>query len=63
VLINQTLTQAIFPSREIPDPFLHAADAIVLGCRQEDHVEVRMIAFPEQNAVLTSIPLSEPCSP
>lgn len=63
LLINQNVNQAIFPAREIPEPFPHAADAIVLGCQREDYVEVRMIAFPEQDAILTSAPLSEPCSP
>jgi hypothetical protein len=63
LLLSQNTENAIFPSREIPEPFPHAADAIVLGCRQEDYIEVRMILFPEQDAVLTSAPLSEPCSP
>jgi hypothetical protein len=63
LLLNQQLTYAIFPSREIPAPFPHAGDAIVLGCRHEDYVEVRMIAFPALDAALTSTPLSEPCSP
>jgi hypothetical protein len=63
ILINERVVQAIFPSRDIPEPFPHAADAIVLGCGNGDHLEVRMIAFPEQDAILTGAPLSEPCSP
>jgi hypothetical protein len=63
LLINQGVIQAIFPSREIPGSFPHAADAVLLGCQREDYVEVRMIAFPEQDAILMSAPLSEPCSP
>ena len=63
LLINQSVAQAIFPSREIPEPFPHAGDAIILGCQREDYLEVRLIAFPEQDAVLMSAPLSEPCSP
>ena len=63
LLLNQNTENAIFPSREIPEPFPHAADAIVLGCKREDYIEVRMILFPEQDAVLISAPLSEPCSP
>jgi hypothetical protein len=63
ILLNQSSTFAIFPSREIPEPFPHAADAIVLGCQREDYVEVRMIAFPELDAILLSVPLSQPCSP
>jgi hypothetical protein len=63
LLINQRVVQAIFPSRGAPEPFPHAADAIVLGCWKEDYLEVRMIAFPEQDAILVSAPLSETCSP
>ncbi len=63
LLLNQKSINAIFPSREIPQPFPHAADAIVIGCQRDGYVEVRMIAFPELDAVLLSAPLSEPCSP
>jgi hypothetical protein len=63
LLANQNVTQMVFPAREIPEPFPHAADAIVLGCVMEDHLEVRMIAFPERDAIFMSAPLSEPCSP
>ncbi|MFT3895264.1 MAG: glycosyltransferase family 39 protein [Anaerolineales bacterium] len=63
LLINQSVSQMVFPSREIPEPFPHAADAIVLGCVMGNHLEVRMIAFPDQNVIFMSAPLSEPCSP
>lgn len=63
LLINQSVVQAVFPSREIPEPFPQAADAIMLGCKKDGYVEVRLIAFPKQDAVLLSAPLSEPCSP
>ena len=63
LFLNKKTISVIFPSREIPEPFPHAADAIVLGCQREDYVEVRMILFPKQDAILTSAPLSEPCSP
>ena len=63
LFMNQGVVQAIFPSREIPQPFPHAADAIILGCQREEYVEVRMIAFPAQDALLMSAPLSQPCSP
>ena len=63
LLLNRKSTSVIFSSREIPEPFPHAADAILLGCRREDYIEVRMILFPEQDAILETVSLSEPCSP
>lgn len=63
ILLNKESSYGIFPSSETPEPFPHGADAIVLACRREDYVEVRMIAFPDLDLVLTSAPLSNPCSP
>ncbi len=63
LLINQNVNQVVFPSREIPAPVPHAADAIVLGCRRDDYIEVRMIVLPKLDTLLSSAPLSEPCSP
>jgi hypothetical protein len=62
MLLNQTLTPAVFPIRKVPGPIPHAADVIVLGCQREDYVEVRLIAFPALDAIHMSAPLSEPCS-
>jgi len=63
LLMNEKFDFAIFPSKGIPEPFPHAADAIVVGCRREEYVDVRMIAFPDLDAILTSTPLTVPCSP
>jgi len=63
LLLNQKTTFGVFPSKRIPEPFPHAADAIVLGCQREDYVEVRLVAFPELDVILLSAPLTEPCSP
>jgi hypothetical protein len=62
LLLNQRSISAVFPGR-MDSHFPHAADAIVLGCQREDHVEVRLIAFPELETVYLSAPLTETCSP
>ncbi|HXF86540.1 MAG TPA: glycosyltransferase family 39 protein [Anaerolineales bacterium] len=63
LLIHQHLIHAVFPAKEPPQPFPHAADAILLGCAREEYVEVRLIAFPELDVVHLSAPLTEPCTP
>ncbi|HKY54431.1 MAG TPA: glycosyltransferase family 39 protein [Anaerolineales bacterium] len=63
LLINEHSTSAVFPAREMPGPVPHAADVIVLGCRREDYVDVRLLALPELNAVYLSAPLDQPCIP
>jgi hypothetical protein len=63
LLLNDDVTGAVFASREAALTFPHAADAIILGCKRADHVEVRLIAFPELDILHTSAPLTEPCSP
>jgi hypothetical protein len=63
LLLNDKITWSLFPSRDSTLPFPHAADVIILGCEREDYVEVRLIAFPELDALHTSAPLTEPCSP
>ena len=61
VLLNQTSTAAVFPIRQLPGPIPHAADVIVLGCQQEDYVEVRLLALPGMDAFYVSAPLTEAC--
>ncbi len=62
VLINQARWEALLPSRQMPLPFPHAADAIVLGCQREGYVEARLVFFPGEEAAHLSAPLSLPCS-
>lgn len=61
LLLNQKRADALFPSKEIPDPFPQAADAIILGCRRENYIEVRLILFPDSDTAYLSAPLTEPC--
>jgi hypothetical protein len=63
MLLNRSITSAVFPSRNDTITFPHAADAIILGCMREDYVEVRLIAFPDLDVLHISAPLTEPCSP
>ncbi|HET9589847.1 MAG TPA: hypothetical protein VFO91_13765, partial [Anaerolineales bacterium] len=60
LLLNQNSISAVFPGRV--DSFPHGVDAILLGCRREDYVEVHLIAFPELDSIEVSAPLEEPCS-
>jgi len=62
VLLNQTRWEAVLPSRQMPLPFPHAADAIILGCRRQDYVEARLVFFPAEDVAHLSTPLSLPCS-
>ena len=63
ILLNQTSVPAVFRTKQVPGAVPHASDAIVLGCRRADHVEVRLVAFPALNALYLSAPLDEPCTP
>jgi hypothetical protein len=60
VLLNDADNQAVFPSRE-PLAFPHGADAIVLGCRRQQYLDVRLIVFPETDTAYSSAPLTDPC--
>ncbi|MGE5249986.1 MAG: hypothetical protein ACM3QS_07190 [Bacteroidota bacterium] len=60
LLLNGKLTDAIFPTL-YPLDFPQGADALVLGCQQSDHIEVREIAFPQLNTAYLAAPLEEPC--
>ena len=62
VLINQSRYDEVFPSRNSPDLFPSAADAIVLGCQHTDYIEVRLILFPNSNTSYLSSPLTVPCN-
>ncbi len=63
LLLNQTRHDAIFQSKDIPSPFPQGADAIVLGCQEQNYIDVRLILFPDSNSAFLSAPLSQPCSP
>jgi hypothetical protein len=60
LILNRNLTQALFPTSD-PLDFPQAADALVLGCKQEDYVEARLITFPDTGQSFLSRPLTEPC--
>lgn len=61
LLLNQTLTDAYFPTKDALD-FPQAADVIVLACQREDYLEVRLVAFPETDKSHLAAPLAEPCT-
>lgn len=59
VLINNLHYNLIFPTRDLLD-FPQGADAIVLACKVERVLDVRVINF--ENKSFQSAPLSEPCN-
>ena len=62
VLINQSRTDLVLPTRTIPDPFPSASDAIILGCQRTDYIEVRVILFPGSDIAYLNTPLTTPCN-
>ncbi len=61
LFLNQTRSDALFQSREMPD-FPQAADAIILGCKQTDYIDVRLILFPDSDSAYLSQPLANLCN-
>jgi len=61
LFLNQTRSDALFRSKDIPD-FPQAADAILLGCRQTDYIDVRLILFPGSDSAYLSQPLTDLCN-
>ena len=62
LLLNQGMTDAVFPTKRFSGPFPHGEDVIVLGCHNSDYIEVRLIVFPNLDASYLSEPLTEFCS-
>jgi hypothetical protein len=62
LLLNQTLLNAVFPTRQSDAVIPQAADAILLGCQRDGYIEVRLAAFPASDSAYLSAPLSEPCN-
>jgi hypothetical protein len=62
LLLNQTSTFVVFPTKKLTD-FPHAADVIIAGCQRDGYVEARWVAFPDLDTVYTSTNETETCSP
>jgi hypothetical protein len=60
LLLNQSLTDALFRTRE-PLDFPQGADAILLGCQKADYIEARLVVFPEFSTAYLNDPLTKPC--
>jgi hypothetical protein len=60
-LLNDRLTDALFPTRQ-PYDFPQGADAVLLGCQRQDYVEARLVVFPSLSTSYLSAPLSEGCN-
>ncbi len=60
ILLNETRSDLIFPTKDLLD-FPHGADAIVLACKMDgDYLEVRAIDFG--NKSFQTAPLTDSCS-
>ncbi len=62
LLLPDETIQIILPMKG-SRPFPHAADAVLLGCQREDHIEARLVFFPASDETFTSGSLADACSP
>jgi hypothetical protein len=51
LMMTNQVTPFVFPSKIVPSNFPDTGDAIVLGCKQFDYIEARVIIFPAQNLI------------
>lgn len=62
-ILNQDLRDIVFPNKGVPIENVQGFDVIVLGCEREEHVEARLLVFPNNNLTYLSDLGLEPCSP
>ncbi|MBV6451028.1 MAG: hypothetical protein MHPDNHAH_01756 [Anaerolineales bacterium] len=62
IVLNDGAVSVIFPA-DAPVKLTHGADVIVLGCRQKDYLEARLIYFPELNESYQTEDVLAPCQP
>ena len=62
LLLNQSSTFVVFPTKRLP-AFPHAQDAVIVGCQRAGYVEARWILFPELDSIYFNEELPETCSP
>ncbi len=62
IVLNDGAVSVIFPA-DSPIKLTHGADVIVLGCRQKDYLEARLIYFPELNESYQTEDVLAPCQP
>jgi hypothetical protein len=62
LLLNQTSTSVVFPTKKISE-FPHAADVIIFGCQRAGYVEARWVVFPELDLAYPSTVQTQACSP
>ena len=59
LLMMDQITPIVFQNKTVPS-VPNAGDAIILGCKQSDYVEARVIIFPAQNLIFqTESPFSQ----
>jgi hypothetical protein len=61
LLLNQNREDVVLASRQAPSPIEQGADAIVLGCRNADYIDARLLFFPASGEAYFGIPLTEAC--
>ena len=59
LMTTNQITPIVFQNKTVPS-VPDAGDAIILGCKQSDYVEARLIIFPAQNLIFqTESPFSQ----
>ena len=46
-LLNRDVRDIVFPNKGVSIENVHGKDVIVLGCQREDHIEARLLVFPD----------------
>jgi hypothetical protein len=64
LLVGDETYPVVLPLEESPEHFPNAADVLVLGCKREDHIEARLVAFLDdlKTTITTSPPKSWSCA-
>jgi len=61
LLLNESRHDVVLPTREVPRDFQHAADAIVLGCLVDDHIDARLVLIEDTGILYQGTSLNDPC--
>ena len=61
LLLNQSRHEAVMRLTDANAEFVQGSDAIILGCQRQDHIEVRLILFPDSGQAYVDGPLPPSC--
>jgi hypothetical protein len=63
VVLNQKITEVVFPNKGVSVTNVQGKDVIVLGCQRENYLEARLLIFPNISLTYLSDRGLKPCSP